>query len=401
MSENVNITLHKDVSYLLSRLERAGFEAYAVGGFVRDALLGRAAGDCDITTSAKPEETKAVFSDLRTIDTGIKHGTVTVMYSGEPYEITTYRVDGDYADNRHPDSVSFTSSLAEDLARRDFTVNAMAYSDARGLVDVFGGRADLADRVIRAVGDPTLRFTEDALRILRALRFAAVLDFDIDPDTAKAVFEESYRLASVSAERILVELRKLLGGVGAYRIICEYDRVLSPLLRGTREITLPERDVFLKMTAEERLIAIFYLSADEPAAAFTDTMLALKSDRRTERFGSSVLSVMRTDLSGDGLYEAVLDFGMFAVRTALSLKLSIDGDNADLERFDRIGDLFRPTSVSELALGGRELMSLGLVGTEIGACLRSLAIAAMGGRVENTADALSQYVKERWQSYGL
>ena len=146
---NVNITLHKDVIEILDRLERAGFEAYAVGGYVRDALLLKEAGDCDITTSALPEETKKVFDSERTVDTGIKHGTVTLIYNGVPYEITTYRVDGDYADNRHPDRVSFTATLREDLARRDFTVNAMAYSEVRGLVDIFGGREDLAAGIIR------------------------------------------------------------------------------------------------------------------------------------------------------------------------------------------------------------------------------------------------------------
>ena len=204
MSQNVNITLHSNVSDILRRLEDAGYEAYAVGGYVRDSLMGRTAGDCDVTTSALPGDTKAVFSDFRTIDTGIKHGTVTVLYGGEPYEITTYRVDGEYADSRHPDSVSFIASLEEDLARRDFTVNAMAYSEGRGLVDLFSGRKDLAHRVIRAVGNPEKRFTEDAIRMLRALRFASVLDFEIEPATRTAIFSLWQRIASVSPERILV-----------------------------------------------------------------------------------------------------------------------------------------------------------------------------------------------------
>ena len=394
MSKNVNITLHKDVSYLLSRLENAGFEAYAVGGFVRDAILGREAGDCDITTSALPEEIKTVFSDLRTIDTGIKHGTVTVLYGGTPYEITTYRVDGEYADNRHPDTVTFTASLREDLARRDFTVNAMAYSDSRGLVDAFCGREDLADRLIRAVGEPERRFSEDALRILRALRFASVLDFEIDEATRIAIFSESYRLASVSAERILVELRKLIGGVGAYRIIREYERILLPLLRGITEIRLPDPTAFSNMTSEERMIALFYLSAENPAVSFSDTMLALRTDRHTERFGTAVLSVMSSDLSGDRLCEATLDFGREVVSSALTVlsHLSIESDAHD--RFAELIESGAPTSIAELAIGGKELISIGYSGTDIGILLRKLTIAAMSGKVENTSDSLIEYINK-------
>ena len=394
MSNNVNITLHKDVSYLLSRLESAGYEAYAVGGFVRDALLGREAGDCDITTSALPEQIKEIFSDLRIVETGIKHGTVTVLYGGASYEITTYRVDGEYADNRHPDTVCFTASLVEDLARRDFTVNAMAYSDSRGLIDAFGGREDLDRRLIRAVGDPERRFSEDALRILRALRFASVLDFEIDPDTARAVFTESYRLSNVSAERILVELRKLVGGIGAYRIITEYAEVLIPLLRGIKEITLPERDAFLSMSPDERLISIFYLSAENSVTAFSDTMLALRSDRRTERFGASVLSVMSSDLSGDRLYGAILDFGAEVVSSALSILslLSVTTDAND--RFKALINNGAPRSVAELAIGGKELMALGYSGTDIGVLLRKLAIAAMSGKVDNSVTPLIEYIKK-------
>ena len=162
-----------------------GYEAYLVGGCVRDMLLGREPGDWDITTSAKPEEVKAVFR--RTVDTGIKHGTVTVMMGKEGYEVTTFRIDGDYTDGRHPDSVTFTPDLIEDLKRRDFTINAMAYNRDRGLVDAFGGRKDLEDGVIRCVGAAEERFTEDALRILRAIRFSAQLGFEIEEHTENAI----------------------------------------------------------------------------------------------------------------------------------------------------------------------------------------------------------------------
>ena len=269
----------------------------------------------------------------------------------------------------------------------------MAYSDSRGLVDVFGGREDLAARLIRAVGEPERRFSEDALRILRALRFASVLDFELDEATRVAIFSESYRLSSVSAERILVELRKLLGGIGAYRIIREYESVILPLLRGVDKIALPEPDAFLKMTPDERMISLFYLSAENPSAAYSDTMLALRSDRRTERFGTAVLTVMLLDLSGDELYEAILDFGRDVVSSALSVGSRLSRATDANDRFAELTEAGAPTSIAELAIGGKEVIALGYLGAEVGILLRRLAIEAMAGRVNNTPDALTEHVK--------
>ena len=196
------------VEIIINTLEDAGFEAYAVGGCVRDALLGRKPNDWDITTSAKPEQVKALFR--RTVDTGIAHGTVTVLLDKDGFEVTTYRVDGEYEDGRHPKEVSFTASLEEDLKRRDFTINAMAYNSRKGLVDLFEGQKDLENKVIRCVGDPLERFTEDALRIMRAVRFSAQLGFSLEKETRKALLVLAPNLKHVSAERIQVELVKLL-----------------------------------------------------------------------------------------------------------------------------------------------------------------------------------------------
>ena len=196
------------VEFIINTLEDAGYEAYAVGGCIRDTLLLRKPNDWDITTSAKPEQVKALFR--RTVDTGLVHGTVTVMLEKEGFEITTYRVDGEYEDGRHPKEVSFTASLAEDLKRRDFTINAMAYNPGRGLVDLFGGQKDLENKIIRCVGDPLERFTEDALRIMRAVRFSAQLGFTLEEKTKKALSVLAPNLKHVSAERIQVELVKLL-----------------------------------------------------------------------------------------------------------------------------------------------------------------------------------------------
>ena len=196
------------VEIIINTLEEAGFEAYAVGGCVRDALLGRMPNDWDITTSAKPEQVKDLFR--RTVDTGIAHGTVTVLLDKDGFEVTTYRVDGEYEDGRHPKEVTFTASLEEDLKRRDFTINAMAYNPRKGLVDLFEGQKDLKNKVIRCVGDPLERFTEDALRIMRAVRFSAQLGFELEEETQKALSVLAPNLKHVSAERIQVELVKLL-----------------------------------------------------------------------------------------------------------------------------------------------------------------------------------------------
>ncbi len=204
----LKIEIPQGAVWVLEKLRAAGYEAYVVGGCVRDSLLGRRPDDWDITTSAKPEETKALFR--RTVDTGIQHGTVTVMTGSEGYEVTTYRIDGEYADGRHPDNVTFTASLSEDLKRRDFTINAMAYSPAEGLVDEFDGIGDIQRRVIRAVGDPVQRFTEDALRMMRAIRFSAQLDYRIEEATREGIRLLAPNLRKVSAERIRVELEKLL-----------------------------------------------------------------------------------------------------------------------------------------------------------------------------------------------
>ncbi len=204
----MQIQLPAKVHKIIDTLETAGYEAYAVGGCVRDSILGREPDDWDITTSARPEEIKRLFS--RTIDTGIRHGTVTVMLDKEGFEVTTFRIDGDYEDGRHPNNVTFTASLEEDLRRRDFTINAMAYNETRGLADLYGGLADMEAGVIRCVGDARERFTEDALRMMRAVRFSAQLGYRIDEDTQAAITALAPNLQKISAERIQTELVKLV-----------------------------------------------------------------------------------------------------------------------------------------------------------------------------------------------
>ena len=226
----LDITLPLPVVRALSVLEACGYEGYIVGGCVRDSLLGRTPNDWDVTTNATPEQMKACFADFHVIETGIRHGTLTVIIDGMQLEITTYRNDGEYLDNRHPVQVTFSEKIEDDLSRRDFTVNAMAYHPKRGLVDLFGGREDLNAKIIRAVGDAKTRFEEDGLRILRAIRFSSVLDFDIAKDTAKAVHDCKNLLSGIAAERIREEFCKLICGRGAVRILRDYIDVISVFL---------------------------------------------------------------------------------------------------------------------------------------------------------------------------
>lgn len=214
----------------LRLLETGGFEAWCVGGCVRDLLLGLAPHDWDVTTNALPSEIKSCFPGCKTVDTGLRHGTVTVLLDGEPVEITTYRSDGAYTDHRHPEAVRFSKSLADDLSRRDFTVNALAFHPARGLRDLFGGLTDLENRRLRCVGDPLLRFEEDALRILRCLRFASVLGFSVDPGTAHALREQQALLGAVSHERVREELSRLLRGQNAGAVLREFSGTVFTVL---------------------------------------------------------------------------------------------------------------------------------------------------------------------------
>ncbi len=233
--------LPKEVNYIIEELEAAGYEAYAVGGCVRDTLLRRQPEDWDITTSALPPEVKSLFP--RTVDTGIEHGTVTVLVGGNGFEVTTYRIDGEYEDGRHPNSVEFTRSLEEDLKRRDFTINAMAYNKRHGFVDLFGGRRDLEGKMIRCVGEARERFTEDALRILRGVRFGAQLGFEIAEDTRKGMAALAPNLQKISAERIRVELVKL--------ITSDHPGMLEEAYQlGITKEFLPEFDELMKTTQE-------------------------------------------------------------------------------------------------------------------------------------------------------
>lgn len=375
------MNIPESVRKTLERLEAAGFEAWLVGGCVRDSFMGRSGGDYDICTSARPEETKAVFADCRVIETGIRHGTVTVLWEGLPMEITTFRCDGSYSDGRRPDSVSFTPSLEEDLKRRDFTINAMAWSPERGLVDLFGGQEDLRRKRIRCVGEAKKRFREDGLRILRALRFAARFGFEIEYDTAAAMHREAPLLCILSVERVLTELRGILCEKGTGALLEEFAdvfRVILPELKDTARIDRAPADFNLRMA--------MLLEEDAECA-----LRRLKSDNAT---------LHAVCLLAEGLREGAVQTRP-AMRRRLSqqgeentrLLAAVQGTEALLEETLAAGG---PFSIKELAVGGGDLAALGMEkGPAIGEALGKLLEAVWDGDCTNEREALLSYASAR------
>lgn len=368
-----DISLPTVVARIIERLEAAGFEAYAVGGCVRDSLLGRLPEDWDITTSARPEEVKRIFP--RCIDTGIEHGTVTVLMNGDNtltdevrgYELTTYRLDGKYSDGRHPDSVAFTPSLAEDLARRDFTINAMAYNPRRGLKDLFGGREDLARRVIRAVGEPEKRFTEDALRMLRALRFAAQLDFELDGPTLEAVRALAPRMALVSKERIAAELGKLLLSPAPQKLSAVFESGLAPYISGhfacLGETALPCLSARLVPKKYLRWAAL--LRARPQLASVI--LRELKLDKETIRLASRMAELLnhRPEPAPYALRRGMADYGRELYLDYLEAWECLAQDGAGREGLRQAKAILARgecVSMQELALSGDDLLAAGMSG---------------------------------------
>ncbi len=393
------IELNEDVLYIIEALRYCGHRADAVGGCVRDFMMGKPPFDIDITTSASPEEMKRIFADVKTVETGIKHGTLTVVLNGTPYEVTTYRVDGEYADHRHPDTVIFTETLAEDLARRDFTVNAMCYSPDHGLTDPYGGKEDLEKGIIRAVGEAEKRFTEDALRILRGLRFSATLGFAIEEKTAAAMRSCAHLLSYVSAERVLTEWRKLLGGKDARRILMEFPEVLAVAIPALKEIPMQSLPSLDALNAEERMLLLFALSdAENAASRFEASALALRSDKASVRRGMDILSHL-WDADG-GTDESLLHLlhylGKEGACSVLRLRESLSsGAPSRMADLNALIEKQPCTRLSDLAVDGKALAALGYRGKSIGEALDFLLFEVMGGRVENEKGALLSHLSKR------
>ncbi len=345
--------------YVLTKLTEAGYQAYAVGGCVRDLCMGITPHDTDVTTSAKPEQVLKVFGSDRIIETGLKHGTVTVLKDGEPIEVTTYRIDGAYDDNRHPRQVTFTSDLTLDLSRRDFTINAMACGKDGEVIDVFGGRQHIKDRLICCVGDPGARFDEDGLRILRALRFASVLDFDIEANTAKAIRAKRELQRGISRERILSEFTKLLCGVGASRILHDFYDVISIFIDGYTQIDQSA----LCLCPSHRVLrfATFFAplyNADKAA----EILLSLKCDTKLKIGVKTMLECLHTDFDAMSLLRRLAADDAFAL---LSLRDAIMPQDAPAtsalrQQAQAIIDSGECYCLKMLAVTGRDLMDAGI-----------------------------------------
>jgi len=441
----LTMDMPKNVDTAINLLQSAGFEAYAVGGCVRDSLLGKTPNDWDITTSAKPEDMKSVFADFHCIDTGIKHGTVTVVIDGEPLEITTFRLDGEYEDNRHPKSVTFTSNLGADLGRRDFTVNAMAYSKMTGTVDLFGGQNDLKNKIIRCVGDPDRRFNEDALRILRALRFASALDFEIEEKTAQSLLKNCALLGNISEERIAKELLKLVCGKGAKRILTDFAPVLfeilpelQPMYKNSHdnphhcydiyEHTLiavesidPEPTLRFAMLLhdcgkpavkkfDENGVAHFYghqrISAEISAQIlarlkvsnkFRDEILFLVSNHdRWELYENTEKMPRYLSKFGlDGVLKLLKVMRADVLAQSPEYRSRLD-QIADAEEIAKNLAAQKPClSLSELQINGRTLMDIGIPqGRKLGAVLAQLLDEVIDGVTKNTQEALTTRARE-------
>ncbi len=445
LRENIlnQIEMPPSVREIIEVLERAGYEAYAVGGCVRDACLGREAHDWDLTTSAQPMEVKSLFR--RTVDTGIEHGTVTVMMGDTGYEVTTYRQDGEYEDARHPKQVTFTPDLREDLRRRDFTINAMAYNERTGVVDLFGGMEDLRRGVIRCVGDAGERFGEDALRILRAVRFSAQLGFSIEEETAAAAGRMAGNLARISAERIYTELCKMLVSdhpdtirlaceLGITRVILpEFDAMMGQMQNGPHHaesvgehtvaalmavrpylplrLTMLLHDAGKPGCAQQDEKGIWHFPGHAGAGALTaDAVLKrLKSDRATQRLVHTL-----TAAHSDPVPETETQVRRMASRLGPeTFSLYLEVRRADvlaqlpetrperLRRIDEAGELLEeilnrrdPLNIGDLAVNGRDLMAAGVPkGTAVGRVLESLLEQVLEDPAANDREQLLERAK--------
>lgn len=381
----------------MSLLEQSGFEAYAVGGCVRDSLLGRVPYDWDVCTSACPEETLAVFSDFRTVPTGIKHGTVTVI-ADSPVEITTFRIDGEYLDNRRPSEVRFTRTLADDLCRRDFTVNAMAADRNGNITDLYGGKADLQEKIIRCVGCAEKRFDEDALRIMRALRFAATLGFELEENTARAVHGQKELLKNIAVERIRVETDKLLLG-SCEKILCDYKDVF--------EVFLPEADI----TADKaKRISLADNELEIRLALLLDGLSAeqAKAAMHRLRCSNSVTAAvcslvenagMKLSPASPDIKRLLNNFGEVPLNRLVRFhrakgNIGTAEENELLEKINRIISDGECYSLQMLAVNGADLTSLGIKGKRIGKTLNLLLFDVIDGKIRNTHNDLLEAAKK-------
>lgn len=351
------LNIPNKVDKILRMLTRAGFDAYVVGGCVRDILMGRKPHDWDITTSATPAETKECFKGYKVIETGIKHGTVTVLMDGEPFEVTTFRSDGTYSDGRHPDSVSFSKDVTVDLARRDFTMNALAYSPNKGLIDEYGGLSDINNRIIKAVGTPEERFAEDSLRILRAIRFAGTLGFMLEPETARAVKALAGTAGRASAERIMTEINKLLMGAYAAYAVKLYRAEINEAISFSGARVLDKKAVKALEHAPASLPLRLALVFDVPDEGKQMSLFDRLADSGLFGF------VQETDITGfrEALRKMKYDNDTIKRATAIkdiSVKVITPDETVVLLEMRKLADSFAPEEVPDILIDGISVRSL-------------------------------------------
>ncbi|MBP3334110.1 MAG: CCA tRNA nucleotidyltransferase [Clostridia bacterium] len=399
------INLPEKICAVIRRLADHGYHGYAVGGCVRDMLMGKEPHDFDITTDAFPSETSESFPDCPIILTGLKHGTVTVVYEGENIEITTFRTAGEYLDNRHPESVTFVRNIVEDLSRRDFTVNAMAYNPEEGLVDLFKGKDDIARKIIRCVGDADTRFNEDGLRILRAMRFASVLGFKVEEKTAESVVKNKKLLKNISVERIYSEFTKLISGDNAVSILKQFYEVLSELFGEIPAENIECLD-YCPKEHTVRYAALFAHMGEETAGK---TIRALKTDNDTFRLVKKLVGSLAWEIPkfGSERFEKEVahllaensfdDFvKIISLRRAFEELRGEPADNSEklLETAEKLVEGKACLSIKSLDVSGKELAKAGIPqSAEMGRILKELLRLVIEGEVENRCDALIERAK--------
>ncbi len=390
---DITIRLPEEVQSIIKTIEEHGEQAFAVGGCIRDCMMGRKPKDWDITTSAVPGKVKAMFK--RTVDTGIKHGTVTVMIGKTGYEVTTYRIDGEYLDGRHPESVAFSASLSDDLKRRDFTINAMAYNDSTGLVDEFDGLGDLNRRLIRCVGNAKERFTEDALRMMRAVRFSAQLGFEIEPETYGAITRLAPSIRQVSMERIQMELTQtLMSKHPAHVQLFQKTGLFNDILPDIYSILCGDQAEHTLAMLRHAISEPVYryaalLGCMQPKAAAT-VLKTLRLDNHTIDMVTKLISLAQVNIEENerAVREVMCQYGrsffpmlLSYERAAAAAQEEISGTALpDTQRhLDMLGQMYEQiiargdcTSVRELAVTGNDLMELGMSGRQVGTALKKL-----------------------------
>lgn len=376
-----NIKKPEDVIYILQRLNDAGYSAYVVGGCVRDASMMRTPHDWDITTSATPDQVEKVFEDHKIIETGLKHGTVTVMRNGEGYEITTYRIDGDYSDGRHPDKVSFTGDVVEDLKRRDFTMNAIALDNNGDVVDPFDGCADIYSRTVRAVGSPEDRFNEDALRIMRAIRFAAVFDFEVDGETKAAIFKLYPKLEAVSKERINAELLKIANSNHFFSSLAEYAEVFA-FIMGIDSFNIKQ-----SLDSEDYItkLAYMFVSVSDAEQVMND----LKFDGDTRDKVIELVKWKPYHLSQIDRVELKIWLNRIGAEQLYRL-----GKIKGYDLTSAINNLKEECyTIKDLAVNGNDIMALGYKGKDVGTVLTETLKAVIEETIPNDKTEIIKFIQ--------